>query len=59
MDPKESDKVYICKRCHRTLRDEQSIKLGYGKICYRKIKKRNAYYLFDIERKDINEIINK
>ena len=47
---KES-RVILCKRCHRKLKDEISKKLGYGKICYQKIKKHNNY-LFKIEEDD-------
>lgn len=25
-----------CKRCHRKLKDPESIKLGYGPVCYEK-----------------------
>jgi len=27
-----------CKRCRRTLTDEQSIKRGYGAVCFSKIQ---------------------
>ena len=44
----------ICKRCHRPLKDEKSKQLGYGKICYQKITKKNSLYLFEME--DNNEV---
>lgn len=38
-----------CRRCHRKLTDEQSKKLGFGKICYKKYLSETKNYLFDIE----------
>lgn len=29
--------VLKCKRCNRKLENEQSIKLGYGSTCYKKV----------------------
>lgn len=26
-----------CRRCHRKLKQERAMKLGYGKICYAKV----------------------
>lgn len=39
----------ICKRCHRKLKDENSKKLGFGKICYEKYMKRKRSYLFEMD----------
>lgn len=50
--------VKYCRRCHRKLKDEESKRLGYGKICYSKINKRRCLYLFDIEVLN-NEVINE
>ena len=44
----------ICKRCGRKLKDETSKQLGYGKICYKKIIKRNSLYLFEMEEQNGN-----
>lgn len=41
-----------CKRCHRKLKDEKSILLGYGSCCYKKIQK-NKIYLFEMEDKNV------
>lgn len=49
--------VSICRRCHRKLKDENSKKLGFGKVCYQKYLKRKRYYLFEME--DNNEITIK
>lgn len=38
-----------CKRCHRKLKDEQSKKLGYGKVCYKKVNLYKDIYLFEIK----------
>lgn len=40
----------ICRRCHRRLRDIESIKLGFGKVCYEKYNQSKKNYLFEIER---------
>ena len=34
--------IVRCKRCNRELHSEESIKLGYGKKCYRIIQLQNA-----------------
>ena len=39
----------ICKRCHRKLKDEESIQLGFGRICYQKQLQHQKIYLFDME----------
>lgn len=49
------NKVILCKRCNRKLKDEISKKLGYGKICYQKIKKHNNY-LFKIEEDNNKDV---
>lgn len=37
------EKVYkYCKRCNRRLRSPQAKLLGYGPVCYKKIKTKNA-----------------
>ena len=41
--------VVYCKRCHRRLKDIEAKKLGYGKICYEKIKPKNNCFLFDLK----------
>ena len=46
------EEIILCRRCHRKLKDEESKKLGFGKICYQKYKKRNHNYLFDIPKGD-------
>ena len=43
------EKLDICKRCHRKLKDEKSKELGFGKVCYKKYLKRKKSYLFDME----------
>lgn len=40
---------YICRRCHRKLKDETSRKLGFGKVCYKKYIQKSTVYLFDME----------
>lgn len=40
--------VVLCKRCRRKLKDLESKRLGYGKICYAKTIAKNANFLFDI-----------
>jgi hypothetical protein len=45
----EENKIKICRRCHRKLKDEKSILLGYGATCYKKIKKHKETYLFEME----------
>lgn len=47
----------ICRRCHRKLKDNESIKLGFGKICYQKQLNQQKNYLFSME--ETNEIITK
>lgn len=42
------ESVY-CRRCHRKLKDENSRKLGFGKVCYKKYNDKRKTYLFDIE----------
>lgn len=38
-----SKKIYkYCKRCNRRLHSEQAKLLGYGPVCYKKIKIKNA-----------------
>ena len=45
---RESNK---CKRCGRKLKNEESIKLGYGPHCYNKIKEQaEMRRLFRIEK---------
>lgn len=44
--------IVRCKRCNRVLTNEKSIKLGYGRICYLKIK------LIQEENKNIPELEN-
>lgn len=44
----------LCRRCHRKLKDEESIKLGFGRICYLKYKQSKKAYLFELEGGDIN-----
>ena len=51
------EKLDICKRCHRKLKDEKSKELGFGKVCYKKYLKRKKSYLFDMEVND--EVIEK
>lgn len=43
------EEIIFCKRCHRKLKDDESKKIGFGKICYKKqLKlKDNKNYLFD------------
>ena len=38
-----------CKRCHRKLKDLEAVQLGYGKICYEKVKAKQINYLFEIK----------
>ncbi len=47
----------ICHRCHRKLKDDESKKRGFGKVCYEKYIKQKINYLF--EMRDTNEIVNK
>lgn len=47
----------LCKRCHRKLRDDQSKKLGFGPVCYKKYLQKHKTYLFEMEVE--NEIITK
>lgn len=47
----------LCRRCHRKLVDENSIKLGFGPTCYKKYLSRKKSYLFDLEV--TNEIIKE
>ena len=47
---KDTDK--FCRRCGRKLKDENSKKLGYGKVCYAKIKKQNCEFLFEMEKEN-------
>lgn len=42
----------LCKRCHRKLKDDNSILLGYGPTCYRKVKSHTETYLFKMEDKN-------
>ena len=49
----QDNEVVFCKRCNRRLRDIDAKKLGYGKVCYNKIKTKNSCYLFKIEGVDI------
>jgi hypothetical protein len=51
-----SNETKYCKRCHRRLKSYQAIELGYGPICYSKICRNNALYLFELE--DINNVKN-
>jgi len=44
----------LCRRCHRKLKDEESIKLGFGRICYNKYKQSKKIYLFELEGGDTN-----
>ena len=39
----------FCRKCHRELKDEQSKKLGFGPICYKKFMNRKKTYLFEME----------
>ena len=39
----------ICRRCHRKLKDEKSIELGFGQVCYKKYMAKKKVYLFDME----------
>ena len=39
----------LCRRCHRKLKDPDSKKLGFGKICYKKYLKEQKNYLFKME----------
>ena len=50
-----TDEVIVCRRCHRRLKDDESKKLGYGKICYCKVNLKEKNYLFDIKGVSINE----
>ena len=43
----------LCKRCHRKLKNDESIKLGFGKTCYKKQRNKSKIYLFDIKENDI------
>lgn len=48
------NKMPICRRCHRKLKDELSKELGFGPVCYKKhIEKQSKNYLFelDVEKK--------
>lgn len=51
------EKLDICKRCHRKLKDEKSKELGFGKVCYKKYLSRKKVYLFEME--ETNETIIK
>lgn len=59
MDRKLQDLVNInntlCRRCHRKLKDADSIKLGFGKICYTKYKQSTKNYLFELKGGELNE----
>lgn len=37
----KDDGIKRCKKCNRVLKDLESIELGYGKICWRKIQNSN------------------
>lgn len=39
------NKEHRCLRCNRIIKDPLSIELGYGKICYKKIKKLDEFNL--------------
>ena len=43
------EKNIICRRCHRKLKDEKSIELGFGKTCYQKYLNRKKSFLFEME----------
>ena len=45
----EEYKKVLCRKCHRELKDEQSRKLGFGPICYKKYMNKRKSYLFDME----------
>lgn len=47
-----NQEIKLCKRCHRKLKDGKAIQLGYGPICYSKIKK-NKIYLFEMEEPNV------
>ena len=47
----------LCRRCHRKLKDAESIKLGFGKICYQKQSQHQKTYLFAME--EPNETITQ
>ena len=42
-----------CKRCHRVLKKEESIRIGYGSFCLKKMMAMNGMQL------DIKEIVEK
>lgn len=47
MEDKEYDR---CLRCGRKLKNEEYRRIGYGKICYNKMKPRRSG-LFEVERR--------
>lgn len=49
------DQSKICRRCHHKLKDDNSIKLGFGKICYLKYMQSKKSYLFEIEGGETND----
>ena len=51
------DEHKYCMRCHRELKDIESKKLGFGKICYSKYIKKKPIYLFEMGGN--NEITRK
>ena len=36
-----NENITYCRRCGRTLRSEESKKLGFGKCCYKKEARKN------------------
>ena len=51
------EEIKLCRRCHRPLKTEESKKLGFGKVCYDKYRKKKKSYLFKMEgiiSEDIN-----
>lgn len=54
----DDEDIKYCKRCHRKLKGEKSRQLGYGVICFNKIKNKKSIYLFEIEEDKCSDIIN-
>lgn len=52
MDTLKDKQNLICRRCHRKLKDNISIKLGFGPVCYQKYLQKQTNYLFEMEAYD-------
>ncbi len=49
----KKDKIPVCRRCNRKLKDVESIERGFGIICYRKYMAENmAKPLFEVRENE-------